>query len=703
MNVLSLRLYGILDEVGASEEDRRERQRVFRAIEILDSLPKKWLFKIPIDTYVFGSSFEGTSTDGMLPDVDILHAIGGVCQDTDSCPDDSYVLLVQDGSTAAGYGKLQLLTDRCDSVLKFLLYSLMFGTVNDGTGKTFLSNTGIRGATFNLMISQNSEQHGPAVTGGGPVKPQDTVYALRCKEWPCSAEEWLTRPRKYNWPPPQLIEKMKGCGFFLVPIGHPQSGEQNKEWRISLSLQERLLMQNLNPVQFKCYVLLKLLKKNIICHIVGEESLTSYHCKTCLFYMIENTSEDFWRPENLLTCCVSCLEQLADWTEEGVCPNYFIPEENMFERRVNGQLRIKLHDALSRLLQSKCQFLIGIQTDGICKRLRNACSDTVQIPLLNTVPFTKVLRKVNLYNYGMSTVLQLINFFLVHQISGGSNQVFQYLTEQRKIKTVTEHTETETRDSLSLLLPYVELCLLSKMFTEVKQNNDTEKVESVLFSGVWNEISLASDGLTAKLKQATYLYMTGNEKASLHVLQSILNTCPNQVSACVCFGTSFDHDKLRDVAQEVFMNYQNGDMTKELFLCKNWAPCVSFWSFEKDIIPEVFIYEMRRSETTSGGTILSQLLNDAAVIDGKILLQFLLYLNHSKVGMNVDAKQDLIRLEMCLENDKLLSHRGTDYNLLGWAYKQQRSIPKAVECFWKSISLQREKNSAWLHLQDINN
>lgn len=166
--------------------------------------------KIPIDTYVFGSSFEGTSTDGMLPDVDILHAIGGVCQDTDSCPDDSYVLLVQDDSTAAGYGKLQLLTDRCDSVLKFLLYSLMFGTVNDRAGKTFLSNTGIRGATFDLMISQNSEQHGPAVTGGGPVKPQDTVYALRCKEWPCSAEERLTRPRKYNWPPPQLIEKMKG-------------------------------------------------------------------------------------------------------------------------------------------------------------------------------------------------------------------------------------------------------------------------------------------------------------------------------------------------------------------------------------------------------------------------------------------------------------------------------------------------------------
>ena len=81
-------------------------------------------------------------------------------------------------------------------------------------------------------------------------------------------------------------------------------------------------------------MLLKLIKNNILNQMVDAPSVTSYHLKTCLFYTIEQTSESLWKQENLLFCFQKCLVKLLEWTNSGNCPNYFIPEENMFERKV---------------------------------------------------------------------------------------------------------------------------------------------------------------------------------------------------------------------------------------------------------------------------------------------------------------------------------------------------------------------------------
>lgn len=133
--------------------------------------------------------------------------------------------------------------------------------------------------------------HGPAYLSKGNLGwlATDMVYAYQCKKWLRGNRSWLNRSRKYNWPTPNMIKEMEGLGFFVVPVGHPKSGERQNEWRISFSLQERYLVQSFNPTQFKCYVLLKFINKDIIFHFIKKKSLTSYHLKTCMFYMIENT------------------------------------------------------------------------------------------------------------------------------------------------------------------------------------------------------------------------------------------------------------------------------------------------------------------------------------------------------------------------------------------------------------------------------
>ncbi len=84
------------------------------------------------------------------------------------------------------------------------------------------------------------------------------------------------------------------------------------EWRTSFSLQERELMRNLNTVQYKCYVLMKYVKKDMITSGLGD-SISSYHCKTCLFYSIESTPAEFWTQDNLVDCLLYCLNTLLKW------------------------------------------------------------------------------------------------------------------------------------------------------------------------------------------------------------------------------------------------------------------------------------------------------------------------------------------------------------------------------------------------------
>ena len=128
---------------------------------------------------------------------------------------------------------------------------------------------------------------------------------------------WFNRPRKYNWPSDTLIHQMKSLEFLVVSAGHVRNFERELEWRISLSLQEKLLMRNLTEAQYKCYMFLKLIKRDIIPHWIKEESVTSYNLKTCLFYSIENSQSQFLVPGNLLNCLKEGLNLLLQWTEQG--------------------------------------------------------------------------------------------------------------------------------------------------------------------------------------------------------------------------------------------------------------------------------------------------------------------------------------------------------------------------------------------------
>nr|XP_022322723.1 uncharacterized protein LOC111124151 [Crassostrea virginica] len=133
------------------------------------------------------------------------------------------------------------------------------------------------------------------------------------------------------------------------------------EWRISFSQAEQKLMYAMNHTQFLIYALLKMFVKEINYRLSEEEKLLcSYHIKTAVLWAIQENAIHDWCPQNLLAGFWVCFKLLLKWVYEGVCPNFFIPENNMFLNKVYGEAQKQLFTQLYSLYEKGIAFLLHI-------------------------------------------------------------------------------------------------------------------------------------------------------------------------------------------------------------------------------------------------------------------------------------------------------------------------------------------------------
>lgn len=130
------------------------------------------------------------------------------------------------------------------------------------------------------------------------------LFCLRCHFWPSQANEWLTRERNFQFPSTQQIKEAAAEGCLLAPIGFPGSPNEDIEWRISFSVIERDLLWLWNNIQLKCYVFMKLILKRLV-EAAVPNIICSYHLKTFMFWQIEVSDSEMWKPENFSSC--GCL------------------------------------------------------------------------------------------------------------------------------------------------------------------------------------------------------------------------------------------------------------------------------------------------------------------------------------------------------------------------------------------------------------
>nr|XP_022308613.1 uncharacterized protein LOC111114553 isoform X1 [Crassostrea virginica] len=115
----------------------------------------------------------------------------------------------------------------------------------------------------------------------------------------------------------------------------------------------------MNHTQFLTYGLLKLFVKEINNGLSeNEKLLCSYHMKTAIFWTIQRNTIVQWCPQQLLAGFWACFKLILKWVYEGFCPNFFIPENNMFLNKVHGVSQWNLFAKLYGLYEKGIAFLL---------------------------------------------------------------------------------------------------------------------------------------------------------------------------------------------------------------------------------------------------------------------------------------------------------------------------------------------------------
>ena len=693
---LSLMVYELLDQLGLSEEIRklyRERAYTMEISQNLDDLNR---------SYIFGSAIEGTQTPGMNSDVDIAsvnHTLE-VFTNCSSSGGKPGFIVVQDETTPPGLVKLQLVCDNKPLQVTRGAGGIILDNLNtlpsrgdyhflpDDKGRIVIT------VPPGYMIPiPNFTKHSVAFKqkNKGVCEDIDVVFLLHSKVLPDCISDCLMRKRNSDFLTPKVVEACKSYGCLFVRKEHCQSKDSRLLWRISPSHQERFLMFNFNSVQHKCYVLMKLIKKDIINPALGSEVLTSYHCKTAMLHLIDMTPSQFWRPDNLLFCLSTALHCLLLWSMDSNCPNFFIPDENMFRWRISKHLLKRLSDELFRLISLDFVSLLrSIQTDYFNHRLETVItgSSHYHLTLFDFTPNVKIELSCGILLPIMLTRYEVVLDCYSHY----TNDLVDNLSSKLSILMHTDRLDihspvNHTRRTIALLVPYIEIYLMSNTVAlSLKRGDAKETTWGYLTSDKWQKISHSSDPFTSRLKQASLMSALGYHNTSLNILSSTIEN-KESLNGCSCYLRSC---KFLLSEQEIRLLER---LSTDELLHQFWTPCVLFLPTEKEVVPSALYYEMSIPEAPAGYKYWH---DHWAIVDGKFLLHFLLYLNRKNLGLSFKA--DIQEMEEYIKNDRRAPHNYTHLNLLGWVYKEEGKLEIAYECFKKSLHVRPQQKAAIWHI-----
>ena len=350
-NILQQNLYQSLVQVVGTEEDIKLRQRAFEIMDIVNGFGDDDSVSVSSGSLPEGLDMKGSDEDMMLilkyvdvissmkEDVDVISSI---TKDIDVIPSMTKTgpsqgvtkLYMEMYEARPGYAKL--IAPDCDIDNQYINKSF---TISEG--RKLVSSAKFRG----LFVRPGMESHGPCVSDG----VFDFAICLRGAIWPAMAKQRLMSCNSRTWLPDPLKDKLLSGGCVYVPVGPRNSSDYDMLWRISFALAERQLILRMTYAQILCYALLKIvLKECINKNDLTRDLLCSYFMKTCLFWVIEETdnNENIWSSANLFNCFNLCITKITGWVNDCVCPNYFLPQNNMFIGRIHDGNKSNLLDIL---------------------------------------------------------------------------------------------------------------------------------------------------------------------------------------------------------------------------------------------------------------------------------------------------------------------------------------------------------------------
>ncbi|XP_052785882.1 uncharacterized protein LOC128221341 isoform X6 [Mya arenaria] len=686
---MSLRLSRVLDDIGANRQVVKKRREIFLLREAVDTIINK-LHGTNHTCFHFGSQSEGTTTLGMNSDIDVL-----LCDNDTNIMSDwldweagmQNCLMVKEESTPPQHYWLQWIRRDSPEPVRYNEDEDFLPHID---GRVFVSNK-ILQHIGKLVYGNDFICSGPSISNS---EEWDYVYAYKCKVLPPEVDRWFYRHGRRHWPSPEMMQAARECSCFLVPDGHFESLNENIEWRLSPSQIERILVFSFTTVQLKCYVVLKMIKKYIMEQYLSHHSkLTSFHCKTVMFFTIERISPEKWREDRLIGCIGYCLQTLEFFLMKGYCPHYIIPEVNLFEGKITRRYQLLLLEKLKENLNNNLMILYDLQYDSLGQRFRSPTTDMFETRSticrkINNVLAGDLIQQVhrNFLNMANNELnpKQFLRFFTFISIIHENDYVIHILTRYE-------------RRAISVLKPliYSFLASVTSSFYIQHELQFTPEIFQLY------ERSLDTDVTSSRLKLASMLYCRGYLRRAVDVLNDVERRYDDNVYAVCGCGRKCEGEKPPDVFSESAINDWNYDTA-----IRKVAPCVRFTRLEAFCVPPILLYEMNRAVNND-----VQFRNgadrrwmDMAVIDSRPYLFYLQYLTYGKLGLRhrqVQAHRDLIKCFRNRDMIRTLHHPETADNLLGHCWEMEGNLLEALNCYRNSVQNVPRNNAANWHIRRL--
>ena len=457
-------------------------------------------------------------------------------------------------------------------------------------------------------------EHGPCTALSMNGLEIDKVYCFRSKHWPCVALPWIHRCQLKHWPPENVIYSIKKEGCHVVPISSsPLDPERNSEWRISFAVAERKLVYSMNHCQFLCYGMLKIFLKEVINADDKDPCLCSYFIKTLMFWAIQNDRLIEWTPCNLLWCFWTCFKLLISWVYRGECPNFFIPQNNMFRVKVVGHRQVTLFDQLHALYNEGSPCLLTSPSIG--KYLKKSTLYRILTPsteesklfsgyFLDMCLFEEMNKLLGPYTSNREEFARAI--IAVEQLQKTQRSSLQAITIQNILSKVLRNYSLMSRQNIVMSSNRKQTHLLNMMKLAVK-------------------IGCASEILYLAL----YYYGNCQYERSLRCLHTAQK---KMTQPCVVYYESTNEELYRRAIAEYSINDRMRKfLIDEIILNVNYA----YYIYE--LIPE------QEACKTYGTGIL--------MIPPFVMLHMLFVLTHHRLGDTVRSQQSLQDLHTLLLYD----------------------------------------------------
>ncbi|XP_052776124.1 uncharacterized protein LOC128214006 [Mya arenaria] len=706
MQQLSLRLSRVLEDIGVSRFIRTRRRRTFLMIETIDGIRDE-LAGRNITPYTFGSQTEGTTTQGMKSDRDTLICLNDwpvILDWSEWRQGKENLLVVKNEQSSPQHCWLQFV--RPDLPLPVTEVNRPNYMV-DSEGRVLRTNTLIELHENMRQLGESGEmfQHGPSRSWN---EMEDFIVAFHCTSLPEECKFLFCRPRPGHWPRPDTLAMARQTGVFLVPQGYTEDPsrpvkcrsttfhvpEENmyyplykREWRFSTSIMERLLVFDMNIIQHKVYVFLKMLRKSIIKQVV-DDRFSTFHVKTAILFTIETYPPNIWSEDNLVQCVIYCLTTLLRWLKIRMCPHYTISGVNLFTGKLFKHEQYKLHSMITEIIYSNFQCLYTIEMDDLGRRM----SSVISSQIIGVDPRCTLyqVQMVELYIQWKAT------FELISLLINDKRDLYQSLIEYSETLNVLKNIGTEIeQEAASLLIPSVCGALAS-----IKASRCIYQGQPVTHSILQlYQLSFDSDLLSSRLKFASMLYCSGQYEAAANCL----TYCEGLLGPAVCQYCQCEGRQGTLITNEFRKKTVNTPF-KDI-LQKNTDSHVMFTKHDIHCVPQHLVYEMFR---TAGDEDIQQRhpahkyeWMDQIVIDCVPFLHYLQYLTHTQLNQRDRKLRALNNLYFYISSSKDGGHIDTAWNMLGHCYELENELNLARVCYTESLQLYPRNNAAIRHMARI--